>query len=184
MMRKELWDWIKTFAVAFIVVALIRLFMFDNYVVLGESMEPNFHNNQRVIVNKMIYRFREPQRGEVIVLHAPSGEDYIKRVIGLPGETVRVEGDQVFINGEPIEEPYIAEKVQQAKEQGETYNDRDYPADGGTVTVPEDHIFVLGDNRPRSSDSRMIGFIPYDDIVGRAEMVYWPLHDFEIVGKD
>jgi signal peptidase I len=181
MLRKELWDWIKTFAVAFVVVVVIRLFLFDNYVVLGESMEPNFHNRERIIVNKVIYDFREPQRGEVIVLRAPAGEDYIKRVIGLPGETVSVVGDQVLINGEPIEEDYIAEEIRKAREKGGTYNKFDYPGGGASVTVPEDHVFVLGDNRPRSSDSRMIGFIPYKDIIGRAEIVYWPLKDFQLV---
>lgn len=183
-MRKELWDWIKTFAVAFVVVVVIRLFLFDNYVVLGESMEPNFHNKERVIVNKVIYDIRKPQRGEVIVLHAPAGEDYIKRVIGLPGETVRVDGDQVFINGAPIEESYIAEEIQKAKEQGVTYNNQDYPLGAESVTVPEGHVFVLGDNRPRSSDSRAIGFISLEEIVGRADVVYWPLGDLNYVGKN
>jgi signal peptidase I len=183
-MRKELWDWVKTFAVAFVVVVVIRLFLFDNYVVLGESMEPNFHNKERVIVNKVIYDIRKPQRGEVIVLHAPSGEDYIKRVIGLPGEKIRVTGDQVFIDDKVITEGYIAEEIRRAKEQGSQYNRDNYPVGDAEVTVPEGHVFVLGDNRPRSSDSRAIGFISFEEIVGRAEVIYWPLQDFNLVGKD
>lgn len=183
-MRKELWDWIKTFAVAFAVVVLIRLFLFDNYVVLGVSMEPNFHNNERVIVNKIIYDIRSPERGEVIILHAPSGEDYIKRVIGLPGESIRIQGDAVYINGEQIEESYIAEEIERSKAQGTSYNKGIYPADGSEVVVPEGHVFVLGDNRPRSSDSREIGFIPFEEIVGRADIIYWPLTELHYVGRD
>lgn len=183
-MRKELWDWIKTFAVAFIVVIVIRLFLFDNYVVLGVSMEPNFHNKERIIVNKIIYDFRDPVRGEVIILHTSSGEDYIKRVIGLPGETIRIQGDEVYINGEQIQESYIAEEIENAKRSGSSYNKGVYPIEGTEVTVPEGHVFVLGDNRPKSSDSREIGFIPFDDIVGRADIIYWPLNELDYVGRD
>src|SRR5690606_38888738 len=103
-MMKELYEWIKTFAIAIVLVVIIRLFLFDNYVVYGQSMEPNFEHQERLIVNKIIYDLRAPKRGEVVVLHAPEGEDYIKRVIALPGETVRVEGDNVYVNGEKLEE--------------------------------------------------------------------------------
>jgi signal peptidase I len=183
-MLRELWDWIKTFAIAIVLVVLIRSFLFGNYVVYGESMVPNFDNRERLIVNKIIYQLREPKRGEVVVLHAPEGEDYIKRVIALPGERVRVQGDDVFINGEKLDEPYIEEQVRRAKEAGGVYNTRgDFPHDGSEAVVPEGHVFVMGDNRPHSKDSRdpSVGFIPFEDIVGRADLVYWPIHHFELL---
>lgn len=180
-MIKELWDWIKTFAIAIVLVIIIRLFLLDNYVVYGQSMEPNFHHNNRLIVNKVLYDIRDPKRGEVIVLHAPEGEDYIKRVIALPGETIKVTGDDVYINGERLEEKYIEEEVRKALAGGYTYNNSDYPVDETEVTVPEGTVFVLGDNRPYSKDSRKIGFIDMKEIVGRAEVVYWPFTEFKIV---
>lgn len=179
-MLKEIWDWVKTFAIAIVLVILLRLFLFDNYVVYGDSMEPNFHHHERLIVNKIIYDLREPKRGEVVVLHAPKGDDYIKRVIALPGETIEVRGDQVLINGAPIDEPYIAQRIREAAARGGTYNNSDFPKDGEAVTVPPDTVFVLGDNRPRSEDSRSIGFISFKDIVGRADLVYWPLKHFKL----
>src|SRR5690606_13832626 len=108
-------------------VIIIRLFLFDNYVVEGHSMEPNFKDNERLIVNKIIYDIRVPKRGEVVVLHAPEGQDYIKRVIALPGEKVIVEGDNVYINGEKLEEKYIADVIRKAAEAGVTYNNTDFP---------------------------------------------------------
>lgn len=180
-MIKELWDWIKTFAIAIVLVILIRLFLLENYVVYGDSMEPNFFHNNRLIVNKLIYEMREPKRGEVIVLHAPEGEDYIKRVIALPGETIKVSGDDVYVNGQKLEEKYIEEEIRKAIAAGYTYNNGDYPIDEDIVTVPEGTVFVLGDNRPYSKDSRRIGFIAFDDIVGRAELIYWPINNFKLL---
>lgn len=182
-MWRELWDWIKTFAIAIVLVVLVRMFLFDNYVVFGQSMEPNFHQSERLIVNKIIYDFRLPHRGEVVVLRAPTGEDWIKRVIALPGDRVRIAGDDLYINGEKVEETYIADRIAERRAAGRTYNSIDFPADGGEVTVPEGKVFVMGDNRPYSRDSRdsSVGFIDINDIVGRAELVYWPLKKIQLV---
>lgn len=185
-LKSETWEWIKALLIAFALVALMRWLLFTPTIVSGPSMEPNFHDRQRLIVNKVIYRIREPERGEVVVFHAPEKKDYIKRVIALPGETVKVVGDTVYVNGEPIEEPYIRAEVEKAKQQGTTYNRRDYKVtENGVeaVTVPEDSVFVMGDNRSNSKDSRMesVGFVPIDEIVGRADVVFWPLPDFRLV---
>src|SRR5690606_17271139 len=180
----ELVEWIKALAVAGILVFLIRWFLVSPFIVDGPSMQPNFWDRERIIVNKIIYDIREPKRGEVIVFHVPEeGRDFIKRVIGEPGDTVRVEGDNVTINGEPLDESYLKEAYEEAHAAGRLYNrEEGFPnmrfPDG---KVPEGMLFVMGDNRSNSEDSRMIGFIPLDRVVGRADLVYWPLGDFHFV---
>lgn len=180
--KNEIIEWIKALLIAGAIVLLVRWLAFNPFIVDGRSMEPNFHNGEKMIVNKLIYEFREPRRGEVIVFLAPEGKDYIKRVIGLPGEKVKVIGDDVYINGSPIAEPYIEAEVHKAKEAGSSYNNGFYSATE-EFTVPEDSLFVLGDNRPRSEDSRSpaVGFVPYNKIVGRADLVYWPLKEIRLV---
>ena len=180
--KNEIFEWIKALLIAGAIVFLIRWLAFNPFIVDGDSMLPNFRNGEKMIVNKLIYEFREPKRGEVIVFLAPEGKDYIKRVIALPGERVKVNGDDILINGKPISEPYIQEEVDKAQAVGGSYNSSFYSITE-EVTVPEDSLFVLGDNRPFSKDSRFpdVGFVPYDHIVGRADFVYWPLGDLRLV---
>jgi signal peptidase I len=128
----------------------------------GKSMEPSFQHRDNVIVNKLTYRFSELQRGDVVVFpypHSPE-EDYIKRVIGLPGDRLAIRDGQVYINEVPLNEPYIKSPAM-----------ADYPE----TTVPEGKVFVLGDNRNDSSDSRSWGPLPIASILGKAVFVYWPL---------
>lgn len=124
------------------------------------SMQPTLNEGELLVVYKLAYRFGEPHRGDIIVFHhnRQPPEDYIKRVIGLPGDRVRVEGGQVYVNDIPLIEPYLAEP----------------PAYSGVWEVPPNSLFVLGDNRNRSSDSRIWGFVPMSDVVGRAVLIYWP----------
>lgn len=124
------------------------------------SMQPTLNEGELLVVYKLAYRLGEPHRGDIIVFHhnRQPPEDYIKRIIGLPGDEVRVEGGQVYVNGIALNEPYIAEP----------------PAYTGVWEVPPDLLFVLGDNRNRSSDSRIWGFVPMSDVVGRAVLIYWP----------
>ncbi|WP_322792918.1 signal peptidase I [Bellilinea sp.] len=124
------------------------------------SMQPTLNEGELLVVYKLAYRLGEPHRGDIIVFHhnRQPPEDYIKRVIGLPGDQVRVEGGRVYVNGIALDEPYIAEP----------------PAYTGVWEVPPDSLFVLGDNRNRSSDSRIWGFVPMRDVVGRAVLIYWP----------
>lgn len=180
--KNEIIEWIKALFIAGAIVLLVRWLAFNPFIVDGRSMEPTFHHSEKMIVNKLVYTFREPRRGEVIVFLAPEGKDYIKRVIGLPGEKVKVIGDDVYINGNLIDEPYIEAEVHRAREAGGSYNHGFYSATE-ELTVPEEAVFVLGDNRPRSEDSRSpnVGFVPYKNIVGRADVVYWPLKQIRFV---
>jgi signal peptidase I len=134
-------------------------------------------------VNEILYDIRSPQRGEVIVFHVPSeGRDFIKRVIAVAGDTVKVEGDVVTVNGQPVDETYIQEAIDARHANNALYNNKDFPneevPDG---TVPEGHVFVMGDNRSDSTDSRMIGYVPLGDIVGRADLIFWPVQDISII---
>lgn len=133
------------------------------------SMEPTLHAGEFILVNKLAYRFGSVERGDIIVFHYPlnPSEDYIKRVIGLPGDVVRVQNGNVYVNGQQLEEPYISAP----------------PVYEGQWVVPDEKIFVLGDNRNQSSDSHEWGFVPYGNIVGRAMVIYWPLNDFRVLNE-
>jgi signal peptidase I len=175
--NSELMEWSKALFVAVVLALLIRQFLFAPFVVEGDSMLPNFHDGERLIVNEVLYKFRDPKRDEVIVFHATEQKDYIKRVIGLPGDTVELVNDELRINGQPYEEPYLSTVVESAKMQGTSYNNRDY----GPIQVPEGHVVVLGDNRSNSADSRDLGPIPIENIVGRADIVFWPISALKLV---
>lgn len=183
----ELWEWVKALFIAAAIVIVIRWLLFTPTVVSGPSMEPNFQNGQRIIVNKIIYAMKKPERGDVIVFHAPEEKDFIKRVIALPGEEVMVKGDDVYINGKKLAEPYIQEQVEEAKRRGTSYNQmRNFKVTENGIqpmTVPEGTVFVMGDNRPLSKDSRDpdVGFIPIEQIVGRADFIFWPLGDMRLI---
>lgn len=177
--KNEVLEWIKAIAIALVLVILIRWLLFKPFIVDGPSMRPNFHTGERVIVNEILYDIRSPKRGEVIVFHVPSeGRDFIKRVIGVAGDKVKVEGDVVTVNGQPVNETYIQGAIDEAHKNNALYNNKDFPneqfPDG---TVPAGHIFVMGDNRSDSTDSRMLGYVPLGDIVGRADLIFWPLKD-------
>ena len=146
--------------IAVAVFVLLRLTV-QSYTVVMSSMEPNFQESECIMVNKVCYRSSDPQRGEVIIFDPPfySQYPYIKRVIGLPGETVEIKEGRVFIDGIPLEEEYIMEPP--------TYT---MPAQ----EVPEDEFFVLGDNRNKSNDSHTSWTVPRDNIIGRAWFIYWP----------
>lgn len=135
----------------------------------GHSMEPTLHNQQRLLISRMAYSgYADPQRGDIVVFHAwDSSEDYIKRVIGVPGDTVAVEDGKVFVNGAAVDEPYI---------RGETNGSND-----GTVVLGRDDYYVMGDNRGNSADSRLHGALPRSAIVGKAWICYWPLTDMGLV---
>lgn len=163
---KEILDWIKSLAIAGALALVIHTFLFAVVIVSGPSMEPTLHNNERLIMNKIVYKYQEPARGDIIVFHANENEDYIKRVIGLPGDTVGYKDNQLYINNEQVNEPYLTGVVTE---------------DFEPVTVPEGEIFVLGDNRGNSTDSRIIGPISRDEVVGRVKVLIWPLNRIGLV---
>ncbi|TET37237.1 MAG: signal peptidase I [Dehalococcoidia bacterium] len=140
----------------------------QSFKVEGFSMEPSFHNGQYLAVNKAVYWFGDPQRGEVIVFRSLENpdRDLIKRVIALPGETVEIKEGRVYIDGAPLDEPYIIEEP-----------DYTYPS----RQVPPDFYFVLGDNRNSSSDSHVWGMLPREYIIGKAWFCYWPLSEWQLV---
>jgi len=166
---RAFFDWIVVIAVALLVAFVVRTFVIAHFVVEGESMYSTLDTGDRVFVNKLSYRMHDPNRGDVVVLHQITGaseRDLIKRVIGLPGETVEVRNCNVLIDGRVLNEPYLDPEVVTPTDCG-----GDYSLQG---VVPDDHVFVMGDNRGGSQDSRAIGPISEDDLVGRAFVVFWP----------
>lgn len=181
--RSEVWEWIKALLIAAALAALIRYFLFTPIIVDGLSMAPTLHDHNRMVVNKLSYKIGEPKRFDIIVFEATEEKDYIKRVIGLPGEHVAYKDDVLYINGEPVEEPFLEEAKRNAGDGHFTY-DFTLEEVTGLSVVPEDTLFVLGDNRRFSKDSRIIGPIPMEKVIGKTNIVYWPISEFTILKND
>lgn len=175
-------EWVAVIAGAIVIALLVRTFLFTTFWIPSGSMEPTLmggDRRDRVVVNRLAYQWGEPERGDIIVFKVPEGEpvtslangqevnDLIKRVIGLPGETITLRDGQVYVDGELLDEPYLREGT------------RTDPARPGvdTFEVPEDSVFVMGDNRTNSHDARAWEhpWVPEDDIVGEAFLRIWPL---------
>jgi signal peptidase I len=161
-----------TLEIVFLALALYLVIQYavQTVHVLGESMYATLRDNDLLVASKISYKLHPPQRGDIIVFRPPNDEtrDFIKRVIAVPGDDLRIDRGVVYINGEVLHEPYLPEKW--------TYNNT-WPADGHDVVVPADHYFVMGDNRNHSSDSRAFGFIDINSILGKAEVRIWPLDE-------
>lgn len=161
---KEVKDWIVSIVVALALAFLIRTFIVELYIVEGPSMRPTLETQERLVVNKFIYRFRPPEKGEILVFRYPrdKSRDFIKRVIATEGDTIEIKEGRVYVNDKLITEDYILEKTR---------------SEYARATVPKGTIFVMGDNRNNSEDSRFVdvGFVPYDLIKGKAVVVFWPL---------
>lgn len=140
-------------------------------------MEPNFPDGEFLLTDKVTYRFKEPKRGDVVVFKPPVSpdEEFIKRIIALPGETVGVRGGKIYINDKLLGESYIADSLKT--------DSSSFLKEGGKYTVPKDEYIVLGDNRPQSSDSRVWGPVKKNKITGRAWLIYWPMQSFGAVKK-
>ncbi|MEN2766468.1 signal peptidase I [Ornithinibacillus xuwenensis] len=177
--RKSEWfDWVKALLIAFALAFLVRTFFFTPIIVDGPSMLPTLHDRDQMIVNKFTYRFDQPERFDIVVFHANDKKDFIKRVIGLPGEHVAYKDNVLYINGQPIDENLLSENPSIMTE--------DFTMEevmGNYETVPEGHVFVLGDNRTNSTDSRLLGPIPIDQIVGKASAIYWPFDRMQFIGE-
>ncbi|MBQ1509774.1 MAG: signal peptidase I [Selenomonadaceae bacterium] len=165
---EEAKDWIVSILVAVVLAFFIRQFIVELYIVDGPSMRPTLQSGERLVVNKFIYRFRPPEKGEVLVFRYPRdpSRDFIKRVIAVPGDSIEIKEGRVYVNDQLLNEPYILEKTRS-----------EYPR----ATVPPGTIFVMGDNRNNSEDSRFVdvGFVPYDLIKGKAVLVFWPVSQFK-----
>jgi len=158
---------VETIALTLIIFLVIR-FAIQSYRVSGVSMQPGLQTNEYVLVNKIAYLFHPPERGDVIVFHFPldTSQDFIKRVIGLPGDTITYNSSMVQVDGVVLNEPYISQASN---------------PDAKTIKVPANDFFVMGDNRPASDDSRDWGFVPKEDLVGKAVLVYWPFSNWELI---
>jgi signal peptidase I len=170
-------DLLQTFVLAGALFVVIYAFLFRPYQVNGQSMYPNFENGEYVLTNIISFRLNNQlPRGTVIVFQAPPDreKDYIKRIIGLPGDKILIKNGSVYVNGELLDESaYLPDDFK-------TYGQRFLP-DDKEITVPQNHYFVLGDNRDFSSDSRDWGFVSFDKVIGISMLVYWPPQRARIV---
>lgn len=171
-------DWVVVLVVALLVALGIRTFVLQQFYISGPSMETTLFQPNRVLVNKLSYRFGDIDRGDVVVFDRVTSngqsvqhDDLIKRVIGLPGESVTIKGCVVFIDGKQLDETYLPDRDTQQTDLVARCRQPDMAA----VLVPDDQVFVLGDNRPQSMDSRVFGPVDKKSIVGRAFVVIWPI---------
>ena len=159
---------VKMLILAGITIGVVRYFLFKPFYVKGQSMEPNFLEKDYLIIDELTYRFREPQRGEVVVFRAPAGKDYyLKRVVGLPGERVKIENQKVVVYNDDHPQGLIVDEI---------YLVEDNTPGSTMVSLGPDEYFVLGDNRDASYDSRRFGPIKESTIVGRAWLRGWPVN--------
>ncbi len=173
---RNLWlfflDFLETIVVSLAIFAVVYIFLFQPHQVDGKSMEPNFHNAEYILTDKISYRLGSPKRGDVVVFHSPQDNttDFIKRIVGVPGDLVMVKDGYFYLNGTRLDEAYI-------NDPGKVAPGR-FLREGATAEVPAGQYLVMGDNRLHSSDSREWGFVPKANIVGRAFFRYWPLDSF------
>lgn len=175
---KSIWnfflDALETLVISLAIFVLVYQFLFQPHQVDGRSMVPTFHNGDYILTDKISYRFHPPKRGDIIVFHPPMDErvEYIKRIIGVPGDRVMVKNQKVWLNGKPLDEPYTNDGVTPADA---------FLKEGLEVDVPSNNYIVMGDNRLHSSDSRRWGFITGDEIIGRVFFRYFPLNRFGVI---
>ncbi len=162
-----LWTWVRDLVVSLVIAGVVIVFLYQPVKVEGTSMMPRLVDQERIFINKFVYQIEDIGRGDVIVFRYPHDptKSYIKRVIGLPGDTVAIEKGEVFINAKKLEEPYLTDE----------YRDRQNHA---AMVVPPDEYYVLGDRRNSSNDSRVWGPVPRKFIYGKAVFVYWPVDRF------
>lgn len=166
--KNEIKSWGKSICVALGIAFVVRTFLFAPYMVEGASMEPTLHNHEKIFVNKLNVSDNF-SRGEVVIIKGEE-KNYVKRIIGLPGDTIEMKKDQLFINGIQYEESYLYQNRKLAKQTGNLLT-----GDFGPEIVPENNYFVMGDNRLHSMDSRNgLGYIQEENIVGKTEFVFLP----------
>jgi signal peptidase I len=164
-------EWVVAILSAFAIAAIIRAFLFTPYEVHGASMEPTLRGNELLIVNQWIYKVKQPEYGDIIVFHyEDEGRDFIKRVIGLPGDVIEIRNGEILRNSKKINEPYIPSWMKNS-----------YGENKPRMIVPKGHLYVLGDNRKNSKDSRVIGTVSMDEVVGRADVVLLPIKNMRML---
>lgn len=173
---RNIYDVVETLVIAFAIVVFIYLFIASPHEVIGKSMEDNFYNGEYLLADKISYRFKEPRPGDVVIFKQTDTADYIKRIIGTPGDTVEIRDGYIFVNGHQLDESeYLDDNI---------YTDGgSFLPEGKVFTVPDGKLFVCGDNRGASSDSRSFGAVNMDKIKGRAVLIYWPLSHLKVVKR-
>ena len=171
--KRELFEWAKMVVWVVVMFYGLRTFVVEGFEIRGHSMENTLENHERVLVAKFIYMFRPIRRGDVIVFRYPIDPTrrFVKRVIGLPGDEIRIKDGIVHVNGQPVDEPYVFEN-------GQSFRFRENRTG---EQVPKGHYYVLGDHRNVSSDSRSWGTIPRDDVIGKAVFRFWPLSEVGVL---
>lgn len=179
---RKVWQWfldfVETIVIALAIFVIVYRFLFQPHQVKGNSMYDNFYDGEYLLTDKISYQFNQPKHADVIVFQAPKNEDYdyIKRIIGLPGDRVSLNNGSIYLNGQLLDESgYL--------DYGILTRPGRFLQEGMTVTVPANQYFVLGDNRDNSSDSREWGTVPEQNIVGRAWVRYWPINSFGTIDK-
>lgn len=167
----EKWkNWGEPLLIAAVLAILIRTFIFGPYKIPTGSMKPTFMENDKIFVDKLSYRFHEPQRGDIIVFKYPLDrkKDFVKRLAGLPGETLEIRDGGLIVNGKLMTDPPFGHMTYYNVEQW------NFGKSGQVIRIPEGHYFALGDNSSHSADSRQWGFVPRKDLIGKAFMIWWP----------
>lgn len=181
-MAKKILEWFFSIVIAIVAAWLITSFVFSRYEVHGESMYPTFKDGDNLIVSKISKPLETIDRGDVIVLHSNEKRDYIKRLIGVPGDTIQYKRDQLYINGEKVSEPYLEfnKEHKVANQLTEDFNVSDTKYSEGKKEIPKGKYLVLGDNRLNSNDSRgKLGLISDNQIVGKAKIRVLPTDNMQ-----
>jgi len=167
----EKWkNWGEPLLVAAVLAILLRTFIIGPYKIPTGSMKPTFMENDKIFVDKISYRFNDPERGEIIVFKYPVDrkKDFVKRLAGLPGDEIEIRNGTLLVNGKPMTDSPFGENIYY------NVNDWDYGKEEQVISVPEGHYFALGDNSAHSADSRQWGFVPRKDVIGKAVVIWWP----------
>lgn len=182
-MKKEIIEWIVAIGGALLIVGIVLKFIGTSYTVSGSSMYPTFQDRNKVIVSKISKTLNHIDNGDVVVFHEEAQRDFIKRVIGTPGDKVEYEGDQLYVNDKKVSEPYLDynKKHKQGKYLTGTFKTSQVNGANGKNKIPKDKYLVLGDNRQNSVDSRLaeVGLVDKDQLVGKVVLRYWPFNKWE-----
>lgn len=181
-LKKEIVEWIVAIAVGLLLVWVMVNFVAKSYTIKGDSMDPTLKDGEHVMVNILGYKVGDIKKGNVIVFHANQQDDYVKRVIGVPGDNVIYKNDKLYVNGKKINEPYLdyIEKRKQGEYITGSFETKDLlNANPKSNIIPKGKYLVLGDNREVSKDSRAFGLIDRDQIVGKVSFRFWPFSEFK-----